>query len=156
MPDDSGWGRSAKDFTSGVVAGVAQVLVGHPANTIKARLQMQPTPPMYEGMVDCLRQTVLQEGYLGLYRGMASPLVGVGFVNAVVFFCNEETKRLICDSRGYTNGAADMGLTDAFVAGGATGLSASFITNPVELPMVRLQVEKVLHPERATPGPIAV
>eukprot|EP00329_Picozoa_sp_Boothbay-MS584-11_P001042 19323_3 len=122
MLRESGWKRSAKDFTSGVVAGVAQVLVGHPANTLKARLQIQPTPPIYSGMMDCLRQTVAQEGYRGLYRGMASPLVGVGIVNAVVFFCNEEVKRVICSTRGYTRGEAEMDLTDAFAAGATTGL----------------------------------
>jgi hypothetical protein len=99
--------------------------VGHPGNTLKARLQMQPTPPIYSGVLDCFKKTVAEEGWRGLYRGMASPvrapgpapraaapwwlgltgvvsgggmggqLLGVGFVNAVVFLSNEESKRLI-------------------------------------------------------------
>ena len=155
MTSESSWKRSAKDFVSGVVAGVAQVLVGHPANTIKSRLQMQPHPPIYEGMLDCLRVTLREEGYRGLYRGMASPLVGVGFVNAVIFFCNEETKRLVVVARGYSS-VAELNLLDSFVAGGLTGLGGSLVTCPVELPMVRLQTERMLHPGRVTSGPIAV
>lgn len=155
MTSESGWKRSAKDFVSGVIAGVAQVLVGHPANTIKSRLQMQPTPPIYNGMLHCLRLTLREEGYRGLYRGMASPLAGVGFINAVVFFCNEETKRLIVTHRGYSS-VAEVNLVDSFAAGGLTGLGASIVTCPVELPMVRLQTERMLHPHRATSGPVAV
>jgi solute carrier family 25 carnitine/acylcarnitine transporter 20/29 len=155
MSSESGWKRSAKDFVSGVVAGVAQVLVGHPANTIKSRLQMQPDPPIYDGMLHCLRATVRDEGYRGLYRGMASPLVGVGFVNAVVFFSNEEAKRLIVGVRGYSS-VAELDLADSFIAGGLTGFAGSFVTCPVELPMVRLQTERMLHPDRATSGPVAV
>ena len=151
----SGLKRSAKDFTSGCVAGVAQVLVGHPLNTIKSRLQMQPTPPIYESAIDCFRATVREEGARGLYRGMASPLCGVGLVNAVVFLANEESKRLIVTSRGYA-GLADLGAVDAFAAGALTGAASSLITCPVELPMVRLQTERLLHPERKTSGPLAV
>jgi hypothetical protein len=39
---------------------------------------------------------------------MASPLVGVGFVNAVVFLANEETKRLIVSARGYSSVAVRL------------------------------------------------
>jgi solute carrier family 25 carnitine/acylcarnitine transporter 20/29 len=152
---ESSWKRSAKDFTSGVVAGVAQVLVGHPANTLKSRLQMQPTPPIYNGAAHCFTVMLREEGYRGFYRGMASPIVGVGFVNAVVFFCNEETKRLIVTARGYSS-VGQLNLADSFVAGGLTGLAASAVTCPVELPMVRLQTEKILHPERTTSGPVAM
>ena len=151
----SGFKRSAKDFTSGCVAGVAQVLVGHPLNTIKSRLQMQPTPPIYESALHCFRATLREEGTRGLYRGMASPLCGVGLVNAVVFLANEESKRLIVASRGYA-GLADLNAADAFAAGALTGAASSLITCPVELPMVRLQTERLLHPERKTSGPLAV
>lgn len=141
--------------SAGVVAGVAQVLVGHPANTIKSRLQMQPTPPIYAGTLNCIQKTIAEEGARGLYRGMASPLVGVGFVNAVVFLGNEESKRLIVSARGYSS-VAELGIGDSFVAGAITGAAASIVTCPVELPMVRLQTERMMHPKRMTAGPVAV
>ena len=42
-----------KYFISGGFGGICTVLVGHPFDTIKVRLQ---TNPDYKGMVDCARK----------------------------------------------------------------------------------------------------
>ena len=46
-------------------------LVGHPLETIKVRLQTQPSPPnhIYSGVADCFRKTLQWEGPAGLYKG---------------------------------------------------------------------------------------
>ena len=49
-------------------------------STVKARLQLQPSPPLYTGMMDCVTKTVRTEGWRGLYKGMGSPLLGVDWV----------------------------------------------------------------------------
>jgi solute carrier family 25 carnitine/acylcarnitine transporter 20/29 len=55
---------------------MAQVVVGHPLDTIKVRLQTQPRgAPAYSGMMDCARQTLASEGPSGFFKGMLSPLV---------------------------------------------------------------------------------
>ncbi|MFS7959266.1 putative mitochondrial carrier domain superfamily [Helianthus anomalus] len=35
----------AKDLTAGTIGGAAQLIIGHPFDTIKVKLQSQPTPP---------------------------------------------------------------------------------------------------------------
>lgn len=55
----------------------------HPFDTLKVRLQ---TSNNYKGLVDCFKQTVAKEGLLGLYKGMASPLVGVTPMFALSFW----------------------------------------------------------------------
>lgn len=60
-------GDIAKDLTAGTVGGVAQLVVGHPFDTIKVKLQSQPTPlpgqlPKYSGAIDAVRQTLAAEG----------------------------------------------------------------------------------------------
>lgn len=35
---------------------------GHPADTIKVRLQTQPSPPIYSSAMDCVRKLVKEEG----------------------------------------------------------------------------------------------
>ena len=38
-------GDVGKDLTAGTVSGAAQLVVGHPFDAIKVKLQSQPTPP---------------------------------------------------------------------------------------------------------------
>lgn len=58
------------DIAAGSAGGLLAALVGHPFDTIKVRLQTQPTnPPLYTGFLDCVRQTASGEGLLGFYKG---------------------------------------------------------------------------------------
>lgn len=57
-------------FTAGFVAAV----LGTPADVMKTRLMNQPVGPdgrgtLYRGMIDCLQQSVKNEGVMSLYRG---------------------------------------------------------------------------------------
>lgn len=51
-----------QDLIAGTVGGWAQVIVGQPLDTIKVRLQTQPSPAIYKNATDCFRQLVRQEG----------------------------------------------------------------------------------------------
>lgn len=68
----------------------------------------------------------------GLYKGVTSPLAGVGVINAVVFGTYGNVQR-------YYEGG---NLLSQFIAGAAAGLLQSFICSPMELAKIRLQVEK--------------
>ena len=61
-----------KSFLAGGAAGVSAVLVGHPFDTLKVRLQ---TSNEYKGLFDCFQKTIAKDGVRGLYRGMVSPLL---------------------------------------------------------------------------------
>ena len=64
-----------KDILSGTVGGIAQIIVGHPLDTIKVRLQTQcATIPVYNGTLDCTKKIFASEGLLGLYSGATAPL----------------------------------------------------------------------------------
>nr|XP_014344657.1 PREDICTED: mitochondrial carnitine/acylcarnitine carrier protein-like [Latimeria chalumnae] len=80
-----------KNFFAGGVGGVCLTLAGHPLDTVKVRLQTQPIPlpqqrPLYAGTADCLRKTITKEGFLGLYKGMGAPMLGVTPMIAICFF----------------------------------------------------------------------
>ncbi|XP_006766694.2 PREDICTED: mitochondrial basic amino acids transporter [Myotis davidii] len=65
---------------------VAGVLVGHPFDTVKVRLQVQSLEkPQYRGTLHCFQSIIKQESVLGLYKGLGSPLMGLTFINALVF-----------------------------------------------------------------------
>ncbi|CAH0397961.1 unnamed protein product [Chilo suppressalis] len=62
--------HAAAAFSAGFVAAV----LGTPADVMKTRLMNQPVGPdgrgkLYRGMIDCLQQSVKNEGFMSLYRG---------------------------------------------------------------------------------------
>lgn len=58
-----------KDYLAGVAGGIAVVLIGHPFDTVKTRLQTSPLG-IYQGTVDCVMKTFQQEGAKGFYSGI--------------------------------------------------------------------------------------
>ena len=71
-----------KNLIAGGFGGMCLVASGHPLDTIKVRLQTMAKPepgkaPMYTGTYDCFKKIITKEGFSGLYRGMAAPLIGV-------------------------------------------------------------------------------
>ncbi|GMR39999.1 hypothetical protein PMAYCL1PPCAC_10194, partial [Pristionchus mayeri] len=78
------------NFMAGGVGGMCTVIVGHPFDTVKLRLQTMPKPapgqkPLFMGALDCCKRTIAKEGVFALYKGMAAPLVGVTPLFAVFF-----------------------------------------------------------------------
>ena len=88
----------ALEFLAGCIGGCAGVVVGHPFDTIKVRLQTQdPLNPKFKGTWDCLSKTVKNESFRGLYKGLTSPMAGVSVVNALVFGAHGNLVKLFDD-----------------------------------------------------------
>lgn len=77
-----------KDVVCGSVAGIVGKYIEYPFDTVKVRLQSQPDhlPLRYTGPLDCFKQSLRQDGFLGIYRGISAPLVGAAVENACLFF----------------------------------------------------------------------
>lgn len=126
----------ALDFVAGCVGGCAGVIVGHPLDTVKVRLQTQDYKnPIYRGTWHCFTSIARNESISGLYRGVTSPLGGVAIVNAIVFGVYGFAQRTL----GHET------ISQAFLAGAAAGLSQAFICSPLELAKTRLQVSDKYH-----------
>lgn len=113
--------------------GCAGVLVGHPFDTVKVNLQTQDhRNPKYRGTFHCLQTIIAKESVRGLYKGIASPVAGVAFVNAVIFgvYGNVQRHHPEPDS-----------LRAHFLAGSTAGLAQSIICSPMELVKTRLQLQ---------------
>jgi solute carrier family 25 carnitine/acylcarnitine transporter 20/29 len=69
--------QSLRALVSGGVGGVCAVVVGHPFDLVKVRLQTSERG-VYTGAMDVVRKTIAKEGLArGLYAGVSAPLVGV-------------------------------------------------------------------------------
>ncbi|KAK8657989.1 hypothetical protein V6N13_036205 [Hibiscus sabdariffa] len=137
-------GDVAKDLLSGTFGGVAQLMVGHPFDTIKVKLQSQPTPlpgqpPKFASATDAVRQTLAAEGPRGLYKGMGAPLATVAALNAALFTVRGQMEALLRSEPG-----ASLTVRQQVVAGAGAGAAVSFLACPTELLKCRLQAQSVM------------
>jgi solute carrier family 25 carnitine/acylcarnitine transporter 20/29 len=129
-----------KDFVAGLCGGVAGLVVGHPFDTIKARLQTQGvggSPIRYHGAIHCFTDIVKTEGVHGLYKGLTSPLLGMGAINATVFGVYGICIRHLDKHQNLPF------LFNSAISGAAAGFVQSFICSPVELIKLRMQVHGI-------------
>ncbi|KAM7525418.1 hypothetical protein LguiA_015320 [Lonicera macranthoides] len=134
-------GDVAKDLTSGTAGGAAQLICGHPFDTIKVKLQSQPASlpgqlPKYSGAMDAVKQTVSAEGAKGLYKGMGAPLATVAALNAVLFTARGQMEALLRSQPG-----VPLTVSQQVVCGAGAGFAVSIPACPTELIKCRLQAE---------------
>jgi len=130
---------AVKDIIAGSLGGVAQCLSGHPLDTIKVRLQTQPTnvPVLkYNGTLDCAKKTIAEEGFVGLYKGVQSPLLGMAIMNSVLFLSYGQSKALLQKDKDDL-----LTIPQIFLAGTMVGFTVSFVESPVDFFKSQLQVQ---------------
>eukprot|EP00123_Amoebidium_parasiticum_P012327 comp21284_c0_seq1/m.29052 comp21284_c0_seq1/g.29052 ORF comp21284_c0_seq1/g.29052 comp21284_c0_seq1/m.29052 type:complete len:310 (-) comp21284_c0_seq1:657-1586(-) len=143
----------AKDFVAGTVAGMAGVLAGHPFDTVKVRMQCQTKENRNSSIVGLLRHIVKTEKVTGIYKGMASPMAGVGLINAMLFGVYGLTIRAMKDTTNPHDGG-HIPLLHAFVAGSVSGGVNALVSCPIELVKTRLQMQTQTGASRALAGPV--
>lgn len=121
------------NFFAGCTAGVANVVSGHPFDTIKVRMQMIETT-----FGNCFRDIIKSEGAVSLYKGVASPLMSIPFVKATSFLTFEAALRKM----GIEQGQPITPFQSA-LAGSTAGVTTSFIYTPVEYIKCNLQMSGV-------------
>jgi len=125
------YSSTINDLIAGSFGGAAQVLVGQPLDTIKTRAQIAPKA-MFKGPMDILAQTIRKEGFLALYKGMASPLLGIAGVNSLLFAAYAASKRVVSPF-------PDLSIQQIALAGGMAGAVNAVLASPVEMFKVRMQ-----------------
>jgi len=131
--------ESAKSFITGGVGGVCAVLVGHPFDLTKTRLQTAP-PGTYSGAIDVVKKALARDGITGLYRGIVPPILGVTPIFAVSFWAYDAGKQLIY---ALTPGrkSESLSVSELAAAGFLSAVPATLVTAPVERAKVLLQVQ---------------
>lgn len=141
-------------FVCGGFGGICNVLVGHPLDTIKVRLQTMPIPksgeqPLYSGTLDCLKKTIHNEGFRGLYKGMGAPLASIAPIFAISFFGYGLGKRIF----GPKN-LEDFKIRHNFLAGAFSGIFTTSIMAPGERIKCLLQTQQGANQPKLYNGPI--
>ncbi|CAG9863386.1 unnamed protein product [Phyllotreta striolata] len=120
------------DFIAGWLGGMCGVAIGHPMDTIRLNLQTRnPTNPHYQSMASTAFHLVEKEGIRALFRGISSPLVGLGIMNSLLFGIYGSVLRMMDDPHSLV--AINLGAM-------ASAFGTAPICSPVELTKSRLQV----------------
>jgi len=130
-------------FICGGFGGICTVVVGHPLDTIKVRLQTMPIPKpgeqaLYAGTWDCMKKTVTKEGVRGLYKGMGAPLAGVAPIFAISFMGYGVGKQIF----GPSKKGERFTTTQYFLAGAFSGIFTTSIMAPGERIKCLLQIQQ--------------
>ncbi|KAI0041795.1 hypothetical protein FA95DRAFT_1500992 [Auriscalpium vulgare] len=128
-----------KSFIAGGFGGISAVLVGHPFDLTKTRLQTAP-PGSYTGGLDVVRKTLARDGATGLYRGVVPPILGVTPIFALSFWAYDASKKLIfAVTPNRTSQTLSTG--ELAAAGFLSAIPTTAVTAPVERAKVLLQVQ---------------
>lgn len=129
---------AVKSFLSGGFGGVSAVLVGHPFDLTKTRLQTAPEGT-YTGGMDVVRKTLKADGVKGMYRGMGPPLVGVTPIFALSFWSYDMGKKIVYS---LTPDRKDpkLGYGELAFAGFFSAVPTTLVAGPAERVKVLLQV----------------
>ncbi|VDC01927.1 unnamed protein product [Peniophora sp. CBMAI 1063] len=131
--------ENVKSFLSGGFGGVAAVLVGHPFDLTKTRLQTA-APGTYRGAIDVVKQAVARDGAFGLYRGVVPPLLGVTPIFALSFWAYDASKAVVY-ALTPNRKEASLSSAELAAAGFMSAVPTTLVTAPVERAKVLLQVD---------------
>ncbi|OCF36090.1 solute carrier family 25 (mitochondrial carnitine/acylcarnitine transporter), member 20/29 [Kwoniella heveanensis BCC8398] len=158
-------------FAAGICSGWTKLVVGHPFDTIKTRLQCTPTGT-FNGALDCLTKTVSKEGPRALYKGASVPAVAWGITDSILMGSLHNYRALLLK-----NGFAErkhisttspslsvaapgerLSLLGHSVAGLFAGWTNAAIAHPTEVIKCKLQLQLVQpeHVPKQFSGPIDV
>ncbi|KAF8608677.1 mitochondrial carrier [Ceratobasidium sp. AG-I] len=126
-------------FLSGGVGGVSAVLVGHPFDLTKTRLQTAPAGT-YTGALDVVKKTLSRDGVKGLYRGMGPPLVGVTPIFAISFWAYDLGKKIVYAATPDRK-SQQLSMGELAFAGFFSAVPTTLVAGPAERVKVLLQIQ---------------
>lgn len=129
------WGQT-KSFLAGGFGGVCAVLVGHPFDLVKVRLQT--SAGQYKGTLDVVKKTIASDGARGLYRGVAAPLAGVTPMFAISFWGYDLGQRIVTS---ITKPEGKLSISEISAAGFLSAIPTTAVAAPFERVKVILQLQ---------------
>ena len=126
-------------IVAGWFGGCTGLMVGHPWDTIRVRLQTQGgnVPMRYHSTSHCIKNIVQTESILGLYKGLMFPLLGYAGLYATRFGVEGNVMKYLQPDEKLPR------LSNALIAGACAGTVAAFIASPIELVKVNMQMQNI-------------
>lgn len=140
-------------FTAGMLAETIACLVYVPVDVIKERLQVQQlanannlkSPPSnyYNGSRDAFKKIMRVEGLGGIYKGYGATLASFGPFSALYFVFYEQFKQEAIKRKPSTDeNEIDLPFNQLLLCSAGAGALASWLTSPLDMAKLRLQVQR--------------
>ncbi len=113
-------------YIKGCIAGMSGIILSHPVDSIKTHYQTIHTSKQFNYTIK------------NLYRGITSPLLGVGIEKAIVFGTFN-----FCKNNLFVNNNMNIP-----ISGALSGLAASVIVSPYERIKIMKQTNQIVHPKQ--------
>jgi len=129
-------------FAGGIAGGV-EICITYPTEFVKTQLQLsEGGKALYSGNMDCVKQTISQKGFFGLYKGL-SPLLAFSIPKAAVRFAGYEGAK----AQLFPN-VQNLNTQQSLLCGTIAGaLEATFVVCPQET----IKVKYIHDTRRAVP-----
>ncbi|CAG2102281.1 unnamed protein product [Medioppia subpectinata] len=122
------------ELTAGAIGATVNVMVGHPLDTMKVK--MQAFPHLYKNSFNCFQQIVVKEGFVkGLYVGVRPALIGDILEKSVLFFAYDVCQQWV----SYFRGSDQLTTFDKALSGFYASFFSCMACSPPELIKVKLQ-----------------
>eukprot|EP01127_Copromyxa_protea_P015595 TRINITY_DN4506_c0_g1_i2.p1 TRINITY_DN4506_c0_g1~~TRINITY_DN4506_c0_g1_i2.p1 ORF type:complete len:326 (+),score=49.96 TRINITY_DN4506_c0_g1_i2:81-1058(+) len=132
------------DIFSGSIGGMCGLLVGHPFDLVKVRVQQQ----LIKGStLDIVTTTARKEGVRAFWKGVTTPLIFEGFLNMMYFGIFSAFSKYVFPTQGYQGFSPGQ----AFLAGGSAGLLGSFFVTISDIVKINAQLDIEIGTSRRTP-----
>ncbi|RSH90686.1 hypothetical protein EHS25_001291 [Saitozyma podzolica] len=153
-------------FAAGICSGWTKLVVGHPFDTIKTRLQCAPRGT-YQGAWHCFTSTISKEGPRALYKGASIPAISWGITDSILMG-SLHNYRAYLKTHGFAEpnpyASRDdqdplrLSLLGHTVAGLFAGWTNASVAHPTEIIKCKLQLQLVqpAHVPKEFKGPIDV
>lgn len=136
------WKEGLIGLGVGVLYGTTNVMVGHPFDTIKTKMQAQRGFET-QGMFRSFAKTFTEQGMRGLYRGCIPPLMGSGMYRSAQFAVFESIYTYMDTPFGKYEFPGTAGLQARVLAGGIGASTVrAIIETPLEYAKVRRQTQQ--------------
>ncbi|KAG4074301.1 hypothetical protein HA402_008710 [Bradysia odoriphaga] len=123
------------DFIAGTCAGVCNMLITHPLDTIKTNMQSSNLT-----FTKSMFKVYKAGGMNGYYRGLLFPITSTGFLNSIIFGVYGNSFRYMQDITNSETLRQKFWYEQVFLAGFTGGLVKAVVACPIELSKVRLQI----------------
>lgn len=130
-------------LVAGTMAGIAEVIVGQPMDTVRSRLQAQLLCISNQANVsewEVWSNSIKQDGLIQLYRGSSSRIIASGLGGATLYGINNSIKKIF-NVDAEEDGIASLGF---FIAAAGCGLGEAIIYTPLESIKLHMQMASPL------------
>ena len=127
------------DIAAGSVGGVLQAITGHPLDLIKTRVQ-NASSVAPRNAYQVATELVHQEGVSAFFKGVSSPLIFCGAMNATLFSVNTMSRQVV--RRFYGAELKTFGTKHVILSTWLTSPFYSIVVTPMEVLKVKLQIQR--------------